>query len=95
LFYCPTRYAARKFPIHSITPFYFKQKDLRPARGHDGIISALDDQHRRGMRINQKYAEVVKNALRIYEALIGETEEGKQLLTRDQYGVVRTFTLFL
>jgi hypothetical protein len=41
------------------------------------------------------YAEVVKNALRLYEALIEETEAGKQFLVRDQNGVVAPFRLFL
>ena len=41
------------------------------------------------------YAEVVKNALRLYEALIEEDESGKQFLTRDKNGVVAPFRLFL
>ncbi len=41
------------------------------------------------------YAEVVKNALRLYEALIEETEGGKQFLTRDADGVVSPFRMFL
>jgi hypothetical protein len=41
------------------------------------------------------YAEVVKNALRLYEALIEETEAGKQFLVRDKDGVVSPFRLFL
>ncbi len=41
------------------------------------------------------YAEVVKNALRLYEALIEESENGKQFLTRDKDGVVSPLRLFL
>ena len=41
------------------------------------------------------YAEVVKNALRLYEALIEETESGKQFLVRDKAGNVAPFRLFL
>jgi hypothetical protein len=41
------------------------------------------------------YAEVVKNALRLYEALIEEDESGKQFLTRDKNGVISPFRLFL
>ena len=41
------------------------------------------------------YAEVVKNALRLYEALIEETEDGKQFLVRDKDGVVAPVRLFL
>ncbi len=41
------------------------------------------------------YAEVVKNALRLYEALIEETENGKQFLVRDQEGVISRIRLFL
>jgi hypothetical protein len=41
------------------------------------------------------YAEVVKNALRLYEALIEETDAGKQFLVRDAAGVVSPYRLFL
>ena len=41
------------------------------------------------------YAEVVKNALRLYEALIEEVESGKQFLVRDENGVVSPYRLFL
>jgi len=41
------------------------------------------------------YAEVVKNALRLYEALIEETEAGKQFLVRDANGSVAPLRLFL
>jgi len=41
------------------------------------------------------YAEVVKNALRLYEALIEETESGKQFLVRDENGTVSPYRLFL
>jgi len=41
------------------------------------------------------YAEVVKNALRLYEALIEEEEAGHQFLVRDKNGVVGPLRLFL
>ncbi|MDE2005570.1 MAG: hypothetical protein KGI51_03295 [Rhodospirillales bacterium] len=41
------------------------------------------------------YAEVVKNALRLYEALIEETESGKQFLVRDREGGIVPLRLFL
>jgi hypothetical protein len=41
------------------------------------------------------YAEVVKNALRLYEALIEETESGNQFLIRDANGTVSPYRLFL
>jgi hypothetical protein len=41
------------------------------------------------------YAEVVKNALRLYEALIEETESGKQFFVRDENGVLCPYRLFL
>jgi hypothetical protein len=41
------------------------------------------------------YAEVVKNALRLYEGLIEEVESGKQFLVRDKDGVVAPFRMFL
>ena len=41
------------------------------------------------------YAEVVKNALRIYEALIEETDAGKQVLVRDAAGTVSPYRFFL
>jgi hypothetical protein len=40
------------------------------------------------------YAEVVKNALRLYEALIEETENGKQFFIRDEHGVLSPYRLF-
>ena len=41
------------------------------------------------------YAEVVKNALRLYEALIEETESGRQFLVRDKDGTISPYRLFL
>ena len=41
------------------------------------------------------YAEVVKNALKLYEGLIEEVEAGKQFLVRDEKGVVAPYKLFL
>lgn len=41
------------------------------------------------------YAEVVKNALRLYEALIEDTDAGKQFLVRDADGSVSPYRLFL
>nr|WP_294504361.1 hypothetical protein [uncultured Rhodopila sp.] len=41
------------------------------------------------------YAEVVKNALRLYEALIEETENGKQFFVRDEAGAMTPYRLFL
>jgi hypothetical protein len=40
------------------------------------------------------YAEVVKNALRLYEALIEETESGKQFFIRDENGALAPYRLF-
>jgi hypothetical protein len=40
------------------------------------------------------YAEVVKNALRLYEALIEETEAGKQFFVRDANGTMVPYRLF-
>jgi hypothetical protein len=40
------------------------------------------------------YAEVVKNALRLYEALIEETENGKQFFVRDENGALSPYRLF-
>lgn len=40
------------------------------------------------------YAEVVKNALRLYEALIEETESGKQFFVRDENGTMAPYRLF-
>jgi len=37
------------------------------------------------------YAEVVKNALRLYEALIEETESGKQFFVRDDNGTLSPY----
>jgi hypothetical protein len=40
------------------------------------------------------YAEVVKNALRLYEALIEETENGKQFFVRQDDGTMAPYRLF-
>ena len=40
------------------------------------------------------YAEVVKNALRLYEALIEETENGKQFFVRGEDGNLAPYRLF-
>lgn len=39
-------------------------------------------------------AEVVKNALRLYEALIEDTESGKQLFVRDENGTMSPYRVF-
>ena len=41
------------------------------------------------------YAEVVKNALNLYEGLSEEVESGKQFLVRDENGVIGPYRLFL
>jgi len=41
------------------------------------------------------YAEVVKQAIRLYEAIIDDTENGRQLMIRDENGVVSPYRLFL
>jgi hypothetical protein len=40
------------------------------------------------------YAEVVKHALRLYEALIEETESGRQFFVRDENGILAPYQLF-
>ena len=40
------------------------------------------------------YAEVIMHALQLYEALIHETECGKQFLTRDKHGVISLVGIF-
>ncbi len=41
------------------------------------------------------YAEVIKNALRLYEALIEEVERGNTFLVRDGEGTVTPYKMFL
>ena len=41
------------------------------------------------------YAEVIKNALRLYEALINETEEGHQVFVKDREGRETTYRVIL
>lgn len=41
------------------------------------------------------YAEVLKNALRLYEALIEETEKGNEFLIRDENGTITPYRMFL
>ena len=41
------------------------------------------------------YAEVMKNALRLYEALIEEVEQGRNFYVRDEQGNVVPYKIFL
>jgi hypothetical protein len=41
------------------------------------------------------YAEVLKNALRLYEALIEETENGNEFLIRNAEGAIIPYRMFL
>ena len=40
------------------------------------------------------YAEVVKNALRLYEAVIEEAEAGNQFLVREPGGATKEYKIF-
>jgi hypothetical protein len=39
------------------------------------------------------YAEVIKNSLRLYEALIGEAESGNEVLIKSPKGVEKLYRL--
>jgi hypothetical protein len=78
----------------------------QPARGGIGLVGdrlqldlatrSMERLHTLKRKIEAtSYAEVVKNALRLYEAPIEETEAGKQFLVRDAAGVVSPYRLFL
>jgi len=41
------------------------------------------------------YAEVLKNALRLYEALIEEAEKGNEFLIRNEDGTITPYRMFL
>ena len=41
------------------------------------------------------YAEVLRNALRLYEALISETESGRELSVRGPDGVMTPYRIFV
>jgi len=41
------------------------------------------------------YAEVLKNALRLYEALIEETEKGNEFMIRNEDGAIMPYRMFL
>lgn len=41
------------------------------------------------------YAEVIKNALRLYEAMIDETEQGNTVFLRDKDGQEKVYRLFV
>jgi Arc/MetJ-type ribon-helix-helix transcriptional regulator len=40
------------------------------------------------------YGEVIRNALRLYDAFIGEAERGNEFLIRDQNGVITSYKVF-
>jgi len=41
------------------------------------------------------YVEVLKNALRLYEALIEESEKGNEFLIRNEDGTITPYRMFL
>jgi hypothetical protein len=41
------------------------------------------------------YAEVIKNALKLYDGIISEIESGNEFLTRDKNGTMVPFRMFL
>lgn len=41
------------------------------------------------------YAEVVRNAIRLYEAMVQETAAGRQFLVQDQSGTITPYKVFL
>ena len=41
------------------------------------------------------YTEVLKNALRLYEALIEETERGSEILVRESDGRIKSYQIFV
>ena len=40
------------------------------------------------------YAEVIKNALRLYEAVIAESEAGNAFMVREQSGKMKEYVIF-
>ena len=48
----------------------------------------------RRQRATTSYAEVVKNALRLYEAVVEETEAGKKFLLRSPNGETTEYKIF-
>lgn len=40
------------------------------------------------------YAEVIKNALRLYEAVIEEAEAGNSFMVRDPSGAMKEYVIF-
>ncbi len=44
---------------------------------------------------SSSYAEVIKNALRLYEAVIEETEKGGEILIRDHDGNLVPYRVFV
>jgi hypothetical protein len=75
----------------------------RPARG-DGKTRVQFDLPARSMAILTElkekmdaasYAEVIKNALKLYDGLITEVERGGEFMLRDKDGNVTSFRMFL
>jgi hypothetical protein len=40
------------------------------------------------------YAEVLKNALRLYEAVLAEVKKGNDICIKEQNGSIRTYSIF-
>jgi hypothetical protein len=41
------------------------------------------------------YVEVIKNALRLYEALIDDVDKGREILAKDENGIISPYRFFL
>jgi len=60
-----------------------------PQRSMDRLLKLMD------ITEASTYAEVMKNALRMYEAIIDEVEDGKEIMIKEKDGNIVPFHIFV
>jgi hypothetical protein len=60
-----------------------------PQRSMDRLLNLMD------VTDASTYTEVMKNALRLYEAIIKEVESGKEIMIKEKDGKVNPFHIFV
>jgi len=76
------------------TRYQSEKKDLKRVQMDMPPKSVARLRHLQEVTEASSYAEVVRNALRLYEALIEEAENGSEFLIRRENGEPIKFTIF-
>lgn len=76
------------------TRYQSEKKDLKRVQMDMPPKSVARLRHLQNVTEASSYAEVVRNALRLYEALIDEAESGSEFLIQREDGVPVKFPIF-